>query len=192
MGEVDRRCFEEEPDSLADRLALLHKQLLSKAGVLHARAKKQYDKRVNPEVYSIGDRVLLWSVKIGKDEGKKIVKPWIGPNRVTGKLGHVGYELTAEVGDKVVRVHANRLRRISDRVMETGDPQDGMFPDSLRTLGRIAGTMRRKKVQTQEVERHFRVRISGSRATSWKLESYLPQAVVKLYDAGDAARRNAK
>ena len=74
-GEVDRGCLEEEHDSLADRLALLHKQLLSKAGVSRARAKKQYDKRVNPEVYRIGDRVLLWSVKIGKDEGKKIVKP---------------------------------------------------------------------------------------------------------------------
>ena len=111
---------------------------------------------------------------------------------MTGKLGHVGYELTAEVGDKVVRVHANRLRRISDRVMETGDPQDGMFRDSLWTLGRIAGTMMRKNVRTQEVERHFRIRISGSRATSWTPESDLPQAVVKLYDPGDAARRNAK
>ena len=182
-GEVDRACFDDEPDSLAERLSLLHKELLSKAGVSRKRAKAQYDKRLNPEIYEEGDRVLLWSVKLNKEEGKKIVKPWIGPYKVTGKLGRVGYELKSEVGDKKVRVHANRLRKIPEGVVETGDPEDGMFTDSLRTLGRIAGTQVRKNKNNGQMERHFKVRISGSRAPSWTPESDLPTAVVKLYDS---------
>ena len=188
-GEVDRDCMEDEPESLAKRLSLLHKQLLSKGKVSRGRAKKQYDKKVNPVEYSVGDRVLLWSVKINNKEGKKIVKPWVGPYRVSGRLGRVGYELRAEVGDKVVRVHANRLRRIPEGVVETGDPQDGMFPDSLRTLSRIAGTQTRRNQSTGEIERHFKVRISGSRSTCWTPESDLPETVVKLYDQRDGASR---
>ena len=110
-GEVDRACFDDEPESLAQRLALLQRQLLSKGRVSRSRAKTQYDRRVNPELYEVGDRVRLWSVKFNKEEGKKIVKPWIGPYRVKEKIGRVGYELKSEVGNKTVRVHANRLRK---------------------------------------------------------------------------------
>lgn len=38
-GEVDRACFNEEPESLANRLGLLHRQLLSKGKESRARAK---------------------------------------------------------------------------------------------------------------------------------------------------------
>ena len=92
--------------------------------------------------------MLLWSINLGNEEGNKIVKPCIGPCRVTKKLGHVGYELAAETGHKVVRVHANRLRRISDRIVEIGEPQGGMFPDSLRTLDRITDTAERRNKDT--------------------------------------------
>lgn len=138
-GEVDRACFDDEPDSLAERLSLLYKKLLKKAGVSRKMAKAQYDKRLNPERYKEGDRVLLWSVKRNKHEGGTVVKPWIGPYKVTRKLSRVGYELQSE-GEKRVRVHANRLQKIPKGVVETGDSEDGMFSDSLSTLSRIAGT----------------------------------------------------
>ena len=50
------------------------------------------------------------------------------------RLRRVGYALRSEVGDKVVRVHANGLRKIPDEVAEIGEPQDGIFPDSLWLL----------------------------------------------------------
>ena len=181
-GEGDRVCFEEEPTSMATRRGLLHRQLLGKAGVSRARAKKQYDKKVNPEEYKFGDRVLLYSIKLGREEGNKIVKPWIGPYRVTRKMGHVGYELAAETVHKLVRVHANRLRRISDRIVETVEPQGGMFPDSLRTLDRINDTADRRNKDTGREERHFRVKIRGGRGTCWTPESDFPPTVADLYD----------
>ncbi len=78
--------------------------------------------------------------EIDSQEGKKVIKPWIGPYVVVAQLGRVGYELKSEVGDRRVRVHPNRLRRINARVVESGEPRDGVFPDSLRTLGKIKGT----------------------------------------------------
>lgn len=184
-GEVDRACFDDEPESLAQRLALLHRQLLSKGKVSRSRAKTQYDRRVNPELYEVGDRVLLWSIKLNKEEGKKIVKPWIGPYTVKEKIGRVGYELKSEIGYKTVRVHAIRLRKIPPGVIETGEPEDGLFPDSLRILGRISGTQVRKNKATRQDERHFKVRISGSRSSCWTPESDLPTTVVKLFDIGN-------
>lgn len=82
----------------------------------------------------------MWSVKISSQEGKKIVRPWFGLGKMVEKLGRVGYVLRAEVGTQKVRDHTNRLRKISDSIVETGDPKQGIFPDSLRTLSRIAGT----------------------------------------------------
>lgn len=77
----------------------------------------------------------------------------------------MGYELKTEVGTAQLRVHAIRLRRIPEGVVETGDSVDGIFPDGLWTFKRIAGTERRNK-RTGQMERHFRVRSSGSTSSS--------------------------
>ena len=108
------------------------------------RGKTQYDKVVHETVFSVGDRVLMWSTKLENDEGKKVVRPWTGPYVVKQRLGRVGYELESEVGGKRVRVHVNRLRRIGPEIVETGDPEDGVFPDNLRLFKRISACETRK------------------------------------------------
>lgn len=91
-----------------------------------------YDKFVKENQYNVGERVLLWSNKLKKEEGKKLVKPCIGPYNITKRLGRVAYEWRSEMGNQFTTVHVNRLRRIGEYVVETGDPEAGMFPDSLR------------------------------------------------------------
>lgn len=54
-------------------------------------------------------------------EGKKNTKPWIGPYKVMGRICRVGYNLKADLGDKVARVHANRIRNA--RVDQSRDPE---------------------------------------------------------------------
>lgn len=179
-GELDLDRVVRVPESLAQSLAVLHRQLLGKALISKARAKVPYDKNVNPISYDVGDRVLPWSIELSKREGKKVVKPWLGPYRVVTRLDNVGYELKAETGGAVVRAHANRLHRIPHCVVETGKPRDGMFQDSLRMLDQITGTEMRKNRRKKEMEGHFSVRISGSRSATWTPERYLPAAVVKL------------
>lgn len=86
------------------------------------------------------------------------------------------------MGDKFVRVHANRLKRILDGVVDTGGPKDGVFPDSLRTLERISSTQMRRNWTTEQMESRFKIRISGRRSSCRMSESDLPPTVVKLYD----------
>lgn len=92
----------------------------------------------------------------------------------------------------MVRVHANRLRRIPHCIVETGDPQDGVFPDSLRTLGRISATKTCRNKQTGELERNFWVRNSGKRSAAWTAESDLPATVVKRYEDRDGTGTAAR
>lgn len=180
-GEVDIDFAEEEPESLACRLSELHKQLLSRARKERTRAKLQYDKAVKEVRFKVGDRVLVWSENLNKAIGRKIIKPWLGPYKIVKRLGRVGYELKSEVGDKVTRAHANRLRKIRDEIVETGEPRDGVFPDSLRMLGRISAV---KTVLDSSggARRLFKVSMRGKGNSSWTPETDLPEVVVKLYD----------
>eukprot|EP00171_Calliarthron_tuberculosum_P012597 IDg12597t1 len=138
-SELDIESYEDEPINLATGLSRLHSHLVGKTSRARVHAAKQYDKAVKETEYHVGDRVLLWSSELAKREGNKTCKPWIGPYKVTSKLGRVGYELKSEVGDLIARVHANRLRKIDKNAVETGQPEDGVFPDSLRILRKIAG-----------------------------------------------------
>ena len=189
--EVDLEQMDEEPDALSERLSFLHKKLLSKEKRARVRGKAQYDKVVRETQYAVGDRVLMWSTKIGKDEGKKIVKPWTGPYVVKQRLGRVGYELESDVGGKRVRVLVNRLRKIGPGIEETGDPVVGVFPDNLRLFKRIEECEIQRSADSGNAERWFKVKIHGRRSAAWTRESDLPETVVKLFDWKDGTRKNA-
>lgn len=62
----------------------------------------------------------------------------------------------------MVRFHAIRLRRIPEGVSATEKPEDGVFPDSLRTLARITETEIRNIKRSRQWERHYKVIISGN------------------------------
>lgn len=173
-NEFDAACFDEEPDSLSDRLGLLHQQLYSRGRESRAQAKKEYDKRVNPVESEIGDRVLFWTIELSKAESMKILKLWIGPYKVNERLRRVGNVLESEVGRRIVRAHANRLRRTGRGFAETGEPSDGVFPDYLRTFEKISDVQWRCSPQTGKKERHFKVQVSGRRSSKWTRKSDFP------------------
>ncbi len=98
----------------------------------------------------------------------------------------MAYEIKSEVGNRVARVHANRLRKIDQGAVESGEPRDGAFPDSLPTLGKIRGVKWDKCKDTGQMVRWFRVQMGGRRSKRWTKENDLPDIVVKLYDARQA------
>ncbi len=181
-GELDAERHAGEPGCLAKGLSRLHKVLVGNARKARGRAASHYDKALQETKYNPGDRVLLWPPEINSQEGKKVIKPWIGPYVVVAPLGRVCYELRSEVGDRRARVHANRLRKINDAVVESGEPRDGVFPDSLRMLGKIRGAKESPCPETGELIRWFRVQVGGRRSRRWTKEIDLPEVVVKLYD----------
>lgn len=58
-NDIDAACFDDKPDILAKRLALLHRQIYSRSRESLARAKREYDKRVSRIEFPIGGKVLL-------------------------------------------------------------------------------------------------------------------------------------
>ena len=112
---------------------------------------------------------------------QKVVKPWLGPYIIQRKLGAVGVELKSEDGRRTTRVHVNRLRIVSPQIQETGKPEDGVFPDSLRLFSRISSCEHRTGDNGND-ERWFRVRLLGEKNSRWVPETDLPEVVVALFD----------
>eukprot|EP00171_Calliarthron_tuberculosum_P002219 IDg2219t1 len=190
-NELELDGEEGEPVILSHKLSRLHKHLVNNALRSRLRAAKYYDKTLKETEYKVGDRVLLWSTELAKREGNKGFKPWIGPYTVISQLGRVGYELKSEVGDRTARVHANRLRRIDDEARETGNPEDGVFPDCMRLLKKIAGSETRINAATGQEERWFKVQIGGRKSSRWTKEVDLPEVVVKMFDDGVQSREES-
>ncbi len=130
---------------------------------------------------------MLRSSELAHKENHKNVRPWLCPYVVVSKMGCVSYEFKSEVGNRVARVHANRLRRINPGAVETSDPRDGVFPDSLRTLWKISGTKVQRNVDTGLDERMFKEQIGGWNSPRWTQEADLAEVVVRMYDVRQQA-----
>lgn len=98
-------------------------------------------------------------------------------------MGCLGYEIKAKIGEKHVRVHTNRLRKIHADVVQSRQPEDGVFPDSMRMLRKIKGTNIVTHEETGQPERMFRMQIGRRKAARRTRERDLSEVVVKLFDA---------
>ena len=103
-------------------------------------------------------------------------------------LSSTGYLLESEVGGRHARAHANRIRKISSSSKETGDPREGVFPESLRFIGKICGERRGHDGNGQDV-RWLKVKPGGRAAPCYTKTGDLPPAVVKIWDARREGRR---
>ena len=176
-----------EPYDLPNHLRDLHAALLSRGMREQDAAAKHYDRKVSGVSFKEGDRVLVWSPDLVSLEGNKLARPWLGPYAVRRMLFSTSYLLESEVGGRHARAHANRMRQISANSLETGDPREGVFPDSLRLIGKI--------------RREGRGRDERGRVAKWlkvKLGAAAPWAGQKLKNShlpwsryGIGGRRNA-
>lgn len=74
----------------------------------------------------------------------------------------------------------NRLRKIGPEMVETGKPEDGVFPDNLRLFKRIEACQFRNRPNSDERDRWFKFRIRGRRSSAWTKESDLHETLVKV------------
>lgn len=181
---IDEEC--QSPEELQKRLKELHYQLHLNGTDSRMSAAKQYNKLVQENEYEIGDRVMIFNPRHCVERGRKLKFPWIGPYRIDEKLTSVAYMVRSEIGGHLARVHVNRLRAFDDDVNETGDPLDGVFPDSRRIIQSIIDVKARKD------KRKFKVKAVFSNTPVWIDEEELPSLIVKEYDAirksqGDSA-----
>lgn len=62
------------------------------------------------------------------------------PQQSTEKIGLVMYALRSEVGIRYVGVHANRLKKTKDFLVMTGNPIDGVYPESVQILQKTSAS----------------------------------------------------
>ena len=180
-----RMAIDEEAESsekLAKRLATLHRKLLVNGTSARMAAAKQYDKLAEDVEFEIEDRVMVFYPRLQMEKGRKLKTPWLGPYRIEEILTRISYIVRSEIGYEVARVHVNRLRRIDEEVRETGDPLDGIFPDSRRIIQDIV-TVKRKSGK-----RWFKINGKLRTGAEWVREENLPELIVAEYDAISAAK----
>ena len=128
-----RMAIDEEAESsekLAKRLATLHRKLIVNGTSARMATAEQYDKLAENVEFEIGDRVMVFHPRLQIEKGRNLKTPWLGRYRIEEISTRISYIVRSEIGYEVARVHMNRLRRIDGEVRETGDPLDGIFPDS--------------------------------------------------------------
>ena len=174
-----------EPYDLRTHLRELHASLLGRGRAARKRAASHCNATVSGIRFAIGDRVLFWSPDLAGLQGSKVAPPWLGPYVLQQAIRSTGYLLRSEQGARLARVHANRLRRITESARETGDPKDGTFPDSLPLIQKIKGV--REVLQDDgTATRHFQVQSGGRSSPRWTREGELHEAGVRAWDASDA------
>lgn len=125
---------EDKPAYLGERISDLHKILTLSSKTSQTRIANHYAQAVTKTKYKERDHVLMWDKKLSTQDENKVARPWIGLYEVVGKLKNVRRLLKSEIENRSAWVHVNRLRKIDSGTVETGDPRDGVFPDSLRTF----------------------------------------------------------
>lgn len=181
-----------EPYNIGKHLQSLHRRLIQKGKEARGKAGDQYNKGVPEVEFEVGYRVLVWSPELSSKEGKKIIPAWMGPYCVDRVLSPVSYLLRSEIGDKMARVHANRIRKISPTARQTVDARNGVFPDGLRLLRRMHDSRIEVDRTTGKRTPWFKVQLAGRKSPKWTQESDLPEIIVDLLDNSPHGTKHAR
>lgn len=131
---MDLQICDEKPGDLRLSLSKLYKQIVDKIREKSSLARVQYDKTVREMRFIVGYRVRLRPHKLNNERGRKNVRLWLEPYKIVKWLGRVGHELQSQFGNKIIRAHANRMRRTGSDTVEIGNSENGVFPNNLRIL----------------------------------------------------------
>jgi hypothetical protein len=82
-----------------------------------AQQKEQYNKRVNEQLYKVGDKVLLNVKTLILRTSKKLIPLFIGPYRVTKVNDNKTFEIREGPGKQTQLVHINRLKPLCESMI---------------------------------------------------------------------------
>lgn len=129
---------DEEPYVFAKQLLILLKIFALSSGRSRVHATEHYDKEVSEAEYQDGGRVLFWNRGSSTKDRNEILRPWVGPYVVTGKLRAEKYMLKSDVENCVVRVRVSHSKKLGNSATKIGDPKDGIFSDSMHIFHTIS------------------------------------------------------
>ena len=76
----------------------------------HKRQKDYYDRSTTGNRFKIGEKVLLYTPALKKNECPKFHKPWTGPWTISNQLSDVNFRIQNSKG-KMKVVHFDRMKK---------------------------------------------------------------------------------
>ena len=134
--QVPNRTSTVPSDYKSQLLQRIHEAfVLAQQNLYQARAqqKEQYDKRVNEQLYEVGDKVLLSMKTPILGTSKKLIPRFIGPYRVTKVHSNKTVEIRENPGKQTQLVHINRLKPLCESMI-WGDLPSIPFVDVVNEL----------------------------------------------------------
>lgn len=116
---------------------------------------------------------------------KKQRTPWFGPHKIIEKLPDLGCIIKRVANGAEERALVNRLKRSSTIQDESGDPMEGMFPQSFRILRIIIGS------RGIENNKKFKLRSVCINNFIWVNEFEVLEVLTAAYDL-KLSNRNAR
>jgi hypothetical protein len=134
--QVPNRTSTVPSDHKSQLLQRIHEAfVLAQQNLYLSRAyqKEQYDKRVNEQLYEVGDKVLLSMKTPILGTSKKLIPRFIGPYRVTKVNSNKTVEIRESPGKQTQLVHINRLKPLCESMI-WGDLPGIPFVDVMNEL----------------------------------------------------------
>lgn len=113
LSEVNAACFDNELDSRANQLTLLHRQLCRRGRKFRAKKEIEFNTLVSPVESVLDDTLLLWSIAVSMGRERTVNDLWTGPYKIKERLAGIGYVTEPEASGAVVQDHSNQFRRTS-------------------------------------------------------------------------------
>ena len=133
-----------DPASNADEFALQAFEHLQEANAFVReftgrniqRMKRQYDASVKPQIYSIGEKVLVYNPKKRRGQFSKWQSCWIGPYTIENVLNSTNYVVKKGRGKGTV-IHVDRMRKLPNEL--SSDNSDSGEDDMHSTINLNSG-----------------------------------------------------
>jgi hypothetical protein len=152
---------------------------------LLARRVDEHGDPVGPE-WARGSLVYIWTPRAAYQGTTKLTPQWVGPYRIEKVLNPVNVMVTDVKTGLQIRVHVNRLRKVSDDVIEVSNiplvDHGGLLPSGYHIIDRIVSRRQRPGMVIE-----YKVKWMD-RSHSWEAENLLPETLIWDFKVASTTR----
>jgi transposase InsO family protein/predicted aspartyl protease len=134
---------------LGDRLESAYQLVRESLRVAAERRKRQYDLRVRPKEFAVGDRVWYFTPRRYRGRTPKWQQMYTGPYAVDDRLGALNYRIRKSANSRPFVVHVDKLRPCFEEGTADGDGAPEEAPREVEELGARPRRTTRRPVRFQ-------------------------------------------
>jgi hypothetical protein len=133
-----------------------------------------------------GDLIYLWTPRAAYQGTSKLTPQWVGPYRIDKVINEVNVLASDVRSGHQLRAHVNRLRKVSEDVIEVSNiplvDDGGILPTGYHVIDRIIGAR-----QKQGLRKEYKVKWLD-RSVTWESDWHLPETLIWDYEIANGTR----